>query len=204
MEYRHKGKLIFKYGPMNSAKTVNLLTKAYELEARSQNVFCLRPSIDDREKNSIIKSRIEGITPRKCFLISPSANIIKICETIINHIGNVRRTWILVDEAQFLSREQVNDLALVVDTYNVTIICYGLRTDFQTKLFPGSMRLFEIADEISEIKSTCECGNDNIVNARIDSKGNLLLDGEQVETGAEDKYITLCRSCYNKKKAKKY
>lgn len=202
MEYRHKGKLIFKYGPMNSAKTVNLLTKAFELEARNQNVFCLRPSVDDRETKSIIRSRISGIEPRECLLIAPEANIIKICEDIINCIGNTKRIWFLVDEAQFLSSYQIEGLASIVDTYNVTIVCYGLRTDFKTKLFPGSLRLFELADDISEIKSTCECGNDNIVNARIDKNGNLILEGEQVETGTEDKYITLCRSCYNKMKNK--
>lgn len=102
-----------------------------------------------------------------------------------------------MDEAQFLSIEQINELARIVDDFNIDVQCFGLRTDFQTKLFPGSMRLMEIADKIVEMKSMCSCGNKNIVNARIDSTGKLITHGNSVEIGGEDKYITLCRKCYN-------
>ena len=94
---------------------------------------------------------------------------------------------ILIDEAQFLTAEQVDQLARVVDDYGSNVICYGLRTDFRTHLFEGSRRLFEIADSIDEIKSTCSCGRKTIVNARIDKNGNIITDGNQVEIGGNDK-----------------
>lgn len=108
--------------------------------------------------------------------------------------------WILVDEAQFLAEEQVDQLACVVDTYGVNVICYGLRTDFKTHLFEGSRRLFEIADTIDEIKSTCNCGRKTIVNARIDSRGEIITEGDQVEIGGNDRYISVCRNCWRNKK----
>ena len=108
--------------------------------------------------------------------------------------------WILVDEAQFLAPEQVDQLACVVDTYGINVICYGLRTDFQTRLFEGSRRLFEIADTIDEIKSTCNCGRKTIVNARIDSRGEIITEGDQVEIGGNDRYISVCRNCWRNKK----
>ena len=108
--------------------------------------------------------------------------------------------WILIDESQFLSRAQVDQLARIVDDYGSNVICYGLRTDFQTNMFEGSQRLFEIADSIDEIKSTCSCGRKTIVNARIDKNGNIVNDGEQVEIGGDDKYVALCRSCWRSRR----
>ena len=104
--------------------------------------------------------------------------------------------WILIDEAQFLSADQVDQLARVVDDYGSNVICYGLRTDFRTHLFEGSRRLFEIADSIDEIKSTCSCGRKTIVNARIDSNGDFVTEGQQLEIGGDDRYIAVCRKCW--------
>ncbi len=108
--------------------------------------------------------------------------------------------WILVDEAQFLKAEQVDQLARVVDTFGINVICYGLRTDFRTCLFEGSRRLFEIADTIDEIKSTCNCGRKTIVNARIDGRGEIITEGEQVEIGGNERYMSVCRNCWRNKK----
>lgn len=108
--------------------------------------------------------------------------------------------WFLIDEAQFLSADQVDQLARVVDDYGSNVICYGLRTDFRTHLFEGSRRLFEIADTIDEIKSTCSCGRKTIVNARIDSNGDFVTDGKQVEIGGDDRYIAVCRKCWRNKR----
>lgn len=94
----------------------------------------------------------------------------------------------------------MDQLACVVDTYGINVICYGLRTDFQTRLFEGSRRLFEIADTIDEIKSTCNCGRKTIVNARIDSRGEIITEGDQVEIGGNDRYISVCRNCWRNKK----
>lgn len=108
--------------------------------------------------------------------------------------------WILVDEAQFLTPEQVDQLAQVVDDYGINVLCYGLRTDFRTRLFEGSRRLFEIADSIDEIKSTCSCGRKTIVNARIDGRGEIITEGEVVEIGGNDRYMSVCRKCWRNKK----
>jgi thymidine kinase len=108
--------------------------------------------------------------------------------------------WFLIDEAQFLTAEQVDQLARIVDDYGSNVVCYGLRTDFKSNLFEGSRRLFEIADTIDEIKSTCTCGRKTIVNARIDQNGDFVEDGAQVEIGGDDKYIAVCRKCWRNKR----
>ena len=106
----------------------------------------------------------------------------------------------LIDEAQFLSAEQVDQLAAVVDEYGINVVCYGLRTDFRTHLFEGSKRLLEIADTIDEIKSTCTCGRKTIVNARVNSLGEIITEGEVVEIGGNDRYIAVCRKCWRNKR----
>ena len=111
-----------------------------------------------------------------------------------------RPEWILVDEAQFLTPEQVDQLAQVVDEYGINVICYGLRTDFRTHLFEGSRRLLEIADTIDEIKSTCTCGRKTIVNARVNSLGEIITEGAVVEIGGNDRYIAVCRRCWRNKR----
>ena len=182
---------------MGSAKTALLLTQAYNFEERGMEYLCLKPIIDDREKDNIIKSRI-GIS-RKCEWIRQETDIYE----FIKHLFEdtlVVKDWILIDEAQFLSRRQVDQLARIVDDYGSNVVCYGLRTDFRTNLFEGSKRLFEIADTIDEIKSTCSCGRKTIVNARIDHKGRIVTDGNQVEIGGDDKYVALCRHCWHSRR----
>lgn len=194
---RDRGKLYFRYGTMGSAKTALLLTNAYNFEERGIAYMCFKPATDTREDRNVIRSRI-GIE-RECRLIYQETDL-------FNEISNMHDSgamlpeWILVDEAQFLSRSQVDQLARIVDNYGCNIICYGLRTDFQTNLFEGSRRLFEIADSIDEVKSTCSCGGKTIVNARIDSRGEIITEGEQVEIGGNDKYMAVCRRCYNNKR----
>lgn len=108
--------------------------------------------------------------------------------------------WFLVDEAQFLTAAQVDQLARVVDDFGSNVICYGLRTDFRSCLFEGSRRLFEIADTIDEIKSTCTCGRKTIINARMDSNGDFVEEGQQVEIGGDDRYMAVCRKCWRNKR----
>ena len=108
--------------------------------------------------------------------------------------------WFLIDEAQFLTTEQVDQLARIVDDYGSNVVCYGLRTDFKSNMFEGSRRLFEIADSIDEIKSTCTCGRKTIINARIDANGDFVEDGAQVEIGGDDRYIAVCRKCWRNKR----
>ena len=106
---------------------------------------------------------------------------------------------VIVDEAQFLTPKQIDELRDIVDNKGIPVLCFGLRTDFLTHVFPGSLRLLEIADSISEIKTICRCGSKATVNARIDENGNVITDGEQVLIGGNDRYEAMCYSCYMKK-----
>lgn len=194
------GKLYFKYGTMGSAKTAMLLTTAYNFEERNMPYLCFKPVVDTRDKKNVIRSRI-GIE-RECGWIYPETNLYEmINEKVKAKLPHAE--WILVDEAQFLSPEQVDQLARLVDDYGINVLCYGLRTDFRTHLFEGSRRLFEIADSIDEIKSTCSCGRKTIVNARIDGRGEIITEGEVVEIGGNDRYMSVCRKCWRNKKIEK-
>ena len=188
-----KGKLYFRYGTMGSAKTALLLTQAYNFEEPKMTYVCMKPVVDTREKDNVIRSRI-GIE-RKCSWIYADTDLYVMIRDLFGQAGAVI-DWILIDEAQFLSADQVDQLARVVDDYGSNVICYGLRTDFRTHLFEGSRRLFEIADSIDEIKSTCSCGRKTIVNARIDSNGDFVTEGQQLEIGGDDRYIAVCRKCW--------
>ncbi|MDE6294617.1 MAG: thymidine kinase, partial [Muribaculaceae bacterium] len=180
-------KLYFKYGTMGSAKTALLLTTAYNFEERGLNYLCMKPVVDTRDKKNVIRSRI-GIE-RECRWIYSDTNLYQDIKQMLDEDMQSLPDWILVDEAQFLSAEQVDQLAAVVDDFAVNVICYGLRTDFRGDLFEGAKRLFEMADTIDEVKSTCTCGRKTIMNARIDSRGEIITEGEQVEIGGNDRYV---------------
>lgn len=192
-----KGKLYFRYGTMGSAKTAMLLTTAYNFEERGMAYKCLKPVVDTREGRNVIRSRI-GIE-RECSWIYAHTNIYDAVRQMCSEEKNVFE-WLLVDEAQFLTTAQVDQLARLVDDFGINVICYGLRTDFQSHMFEGSKRLFEVADTIDEIKSTCNCGRKTIINARIDANGNFVEHGEQVEIGGDDRYVAVCRKCWRNKR----
>ena len=192
-----KGKLYFRYGTMGSAKTALLLTTAYNFEERGMRYVCLKPIIDTREESNVIRSRI-GIE-RECRWIYHESDLYEMaCQLSAESEGVI--DWFLVDEAQFLTAAQVDQLARVVDDFGSNVICYGLRTDFRSCLFEGSRRLFEIADTIDEIKSTCTCGRKTIINARMDSNGDFVEEGQQVEIGGDDRYMAVCRTCWRNKR----
>lgn len=182
---------------MGSAKTALLLTTAYNFEERGIEYLCMKPVIDTREAKNVIRSRI-GIE-RECRWIYHDTNLYDLVKDIYRETGKVIE-WFLVDEAQFLTEAQVDQLSRVVDDFGSNVVCYGLRTDFKTHLFEGSRRLFEIADTIDEIKSTCNCGHKTIVNARIDANGDFVEEGAQVEIGGDDRYVAVCRKCWRNKK----
>lgn len=195
-----KGKLYFRYGTMGSAKTAILLTTAYNFEERGMSYLCMKPVVDTREKDNVIKSRI-GIE-RRCEWIYRDTDLYQFAMEMYERDMTVV-DWFLIDEAQFLSEAQVDQLSRIVDDFGSNVICYGLRTDFQSHLFEGSRRLFEIADTIDEIKSTCNCGRKTIVNARIDQKGEIVDVGAQVEIGGDDRYIAVCRKCWRNRRIEK-
>lgn len=192
-------KLRFCYSTMNSGKTLRLLTMAYNFEENNIPFLTLKPSADTREgKKNIIKSRV-GLK-RDCVMVTPDINLFE----AVTEYNNILKSqfskleWILVDECQFLTEKQIEQLATIVDKLDIDVMCFGLRTDFQTHLFPASKRLMELADDIEELKSRCVCGRKTIVNARFDSDGEIVLNGEQIMVGDEKLYTTLCRKCYNK------
>lgn len=181
---------------MGSAKTALLLTTAYNFEERKIAYRCMKPVVDTRDNKNVIRSRI-GIE-RECSWIYTDTNLY---EMVLGMGADTDRPeWVLVDEAQFLSADQVDQLARVVDEFGINVICYGLRTDFRTHLFEGSKRLLEIADTIDEIKSTCTCGRKTIVNARVNSLGEIITEGEVVEIGGNERYIAVCRNCWRNKR----
>lgn len=186
------GKLYFYYGTMNSGKSMYLLAKSHNFHERGIFHLLMKPAIDTRDEG-VIHSR--SLPEKTCITIPQNVLPSKIIMPYLVQ-SNLHLDWILIDEAQFLTEAQINDLAGLVDSYHISIICYGLRTDSMTHLFEGSKRLFEIADTIEEIKSTCSCGRKNIVNARIDKDGDVVIGGNQIEVGGEDKYLSMCRKCY--------
>ena len=176
-------KLYFRYGVMGSSKSANALMVRYNYEERGQKALMVKPNIDQREGAAIVNSRI-GLT-YPCTWFSDFMHLPP--EEIRQY------QCIIVDESQFLSREEVWFLTNVVDDLNVPVICYGLRADFKGDLFPGSEALLAWADIIEEVKTICWCGKKATYNARFDENGVVLKEGEQVVLGANDKYIGLCR-----------
>lgn len=183
-------KLYFKYGAMGSSKSANALITKFNYQEKEMNVWLIKPSIDNRDGNKTISSRIG---------ISQEADVINQSDDILFLYREKSNIDVIIsDESQFFSELQINQLRTIVDNYNIPVICFGLRTDFQTKLFSGSKRLFEIADSITEIKTICACGSKAIVNARIDSDGKVITIGDKILLGGNDSYVAMCHKCYVK------
>ncbi len=186
-------KLYFKYGAMGSSKTAQALITKFNYEERNMKVLFLKPSIDSRDGEFIVKSRV-GLSAIAT-VVTPEENIYELFEKNKNNYD-----VIIVDECQFLTEKQVDELLGIVVYFDVPVLCFGLRTDFATHMFPGSKRLFEVADSISEIKSICKCGAKATVNARIDENGKIIYEGEQICLGGNDRYIAMCIKCWLKQK----
>jgi len=182
-------KLYFKYGAMGSSKTAQALITKYNYEENDMKVWLLKPSADTRDGASILRSRI-GLQA-EVEIATPDANIYD--RYVAEHVGKCDA--VIVDECQFLTPDQIDQLRAIVDDYNVPVMCFGLRTDFRTHLFPGSLRLMELADAIEEIKTMCDCGTKATVNARIND-GYIVTEGAQVVLGGNDCYIAMCHRCY--------
>ena len=182
-------KLYFKYGAMGSSKTAQALITKYNYEENDMKVWLLKPSADTRDGAAVIRSRI-GLEA-ECEIATPGTDIYERFRTGRMGFCDV----IIVDECQFLTMEQIDQLRAIVNDFSVPVLCFGLRTDFVTKLFPGSLRLMELADCIEEIKTMCDCGAKATVNARI-SDGYIVTEGAQVVLGGNDSYIAMCHRCY--------
>ena len=182
-------KLYFKYGAMGSSKTAQALITKYNYEENDLNVWLIKPSADTRDGAQILRSRI-GLEA-EVHVITPEMDVYDLFDTAKRDCCDV----IIVDECQFMTAKQIDELRAIVNDFNVPVLCFGLRTDFQTKLFPGSMRLMELADCIEEIKTMCDCGAKATVNARIND-GFIVTEGAQVVLGGNDSYIAMCHRCY--------
>ena len=183
-------KLYFKYGAMGSSKTAQALITKYNYEENGLKVWLIKPSADVRDGADILRSRI-GLEA-KVQVIPPEADVYAIFARERAGACDV----IIVDECQFMTPEQIDQLRGIVNDYDIPVMCFGLRTDFLTKLFPGSRRLLEVADTIQEIKTICDCGNKATVNARIDGAGQIVTEGAQVLLGGNDSYIAMCHRCW--------
>ena len=185
-------KLYFKYGCMGSSKTANALMVKYNYEQKGFKVLLLKPSIDTRDGSNIMKSRI-GLES-ECLSIDNQFDIINYYGFYYEVINVRQPDVIIIDESQFLTTKQVEQLYYIA--HEIPVLCYGLLTDFQTNLFEGSKRLIELSESITEIKTICKCGKKATINARIDSNGNIIKNGESILIGGDEKYISVCKYCY--------
>ncbi|MFW7380453.1 MAG: thymidine kinase [Oligoflexus sp.] len=180
-------KLYFRYGTVGSAKTMNLLAVAHNYRHQNKSVLLLKPKLDTRFGLEFIKSR-SGLTMEADILLAEDSDL-KDEQFLGVHC-------VLVDEVQFLSPQLIERLRAITRTLDIPVICYGLRTDFRTQLFPGSKRLMEMADSIEEVKTTCGfCNRKAVFNLKF-SNGQPTMDGPTVDLGADEKYLPACSICY--------
>ena len=184
-------KLYFKYGAMGSSKSAQALITQFNYEELAMSVWLIKPSTDTRDGADIIRSRI-GLE-RRARVITPEQDI---CE---EYRREGKHDVIIADEAQFFTPEQIDQLRYLVDTEDLPVLCFGLRTDFLTHFFPGARRLMELADSITEVKTVCACGRKATVNARIDQQGRIITQGDQVLLGGNDSYVAMCHKCWKQK-----
>jgi len=184
-------KLYFKYGAMGSSKSAQALITKFNYEELGMSVWLIKPSVDDRDGADIVRSRI-GLQA-VAQVITPEQSIRDAYKAAGRH------DVIIADESQFFTPAQIDELRDMVDDEDLPVLCFGLRTDFLTHCFPGSQRLLELADSITEIKTVCACGKKATVNARIDGKGHIVTEGSQVMLGGNDAYVAMCHRCWRDK-----
>ncbi len=181
-------KLFFYYSSMNAGKSTALLQSSYNYRERGMNTLVLTPHFDDRYGSGKVTSRIGLETTATSF--TDDVDLLKLVD-IQNRAATVH--CVLVDEAQFLTKEQVYQLGEVADSLNIPVLAYGLRTDFQGEPFEGSRYLLAWADNLSELKAICFCGRKATMVIRLDAGGNAITQGSQVEIGGNDRYVSMCR-----------
>jgi thymidine kinase len=181
-------KLYFYYAAMNAGKSTTLLQADFNYRERGMETMLWTAAVDDRLGVGAIGSRIALSAAAHTFDESSDLFV-----AISNELRKRKLDCILIDEAQFLSQPHVLQLCEVADQLNIPVLCYGLRTDFQAKLFPGSAALLALADTLVELKAVCECGRKATMNLRVDEEGHAIVRGQQTEIGGNDRYIALCR-----------
>lgn len=183
--------LYYRYSTMNAGKSIELIKVAYNYEERGKHVLTLIPSVDDRYGVGLITSRI-GLQ-READIVNEDTNIL---DLFIQKNTDYPVDCVLIDECQFLKKHHVEELAEIVDSFEVPVLAYGLKNDFQNELFEGSYYMLAYADKIEEIKTICWCGRKATMVARL-VNGNIVKQGEQIVIGGNDMYVSLCRKHYN-------
>lgn len=181
-------KLYFYYSAMNAGKTTNLLQSRHNYAERGMNTLVIKPRIDSRSGENRVRSRI-GLEA-EAVDVDPSVNLL---DLVKNASEGQPIHCVLVDEAQFLSTDQVDQLTEVVDALNIPVLAYGLRTDFLGALFEGSRQLLALADELREIKTVCHCGRKATMVVRFDGEGQPMHSGDQIHIGGNETYVSMCR-----------
>ena len=181
-------KLYFYYAAMNAGKSTTLLQADFNYRERGMQTMLWTAAVDDRAGLGTVGSRIAISAPARTFDESTD-----LYDEIGEELKKRELDCILVDEAQFLTQRHVLQLCEIADQIGIPVLCYGLRTDFQAKLFPGSAALLALADKLIELKAVCECGRKAIMNLRVDKDGHAVAEGAQTEIGGNDRYIALCR-----------
>jgi thymidine kinase len=181
-------KLFFNYSTMNAGKSTLLLQASYNYNERGMQTYLLTANFDDRAGKGQIASRIGISAPADTY--GASTDLFEMIETRLK-AGPC--ACVLLDEAQWLTRDQVWQLARAVDDLGVPVMCYGLRVDFRGELFPGSAALLALADEMREVRTICHCGRKATMVIRVDADGHAMREGAQVEVGGNDRYVSLCR-----------
>jgi thymidine kinase len=181
-------KLYFYYSAMNAGKSTSLLQSAYNYKERGMRPYIMSAAIDNRYSVGKVTSRI-GLEA-EAYLFHKEDDLFKILSEENKKQGI---NCVLIDESQFLSRDQVKQLAIAVDDLDIPVLCYGIRTDFRGELFPGSQHLLAWADNLIELKTICHCGSKATMVVRTDEKGNIINDGDQVVIGGNDRYQSMCR-----------
>ena len=192
-------KLYFKFGAMASSKTANALMTKFNYEEKGNKVWLIKPALDNRD--DFVDENGKTVTAVKSRIgLYAAAEVVRQDEDLLARFQENQPLSpvdvIICDECQFLTGPQVDQLKYIAEFLDTPVLCFGLRSDFQTKLFDGSKRLFEIADSITEIKSVCRCGKKAIVNARLNAQGQVIVEGEQICIGGNDQYEGMCWGCW--------
>jgi thymidine kinase len=188
------GKLVFYYGTMGSAKTANALITRYQYIQNGRAVWLIKPATDtrdDKEGKTIIKSRI-GLEADSTAILDSDNLFYRLTE----YWGYNLPDAVICDEAQFFTSAQIDQLRDIATFLKVDVLCFGLKTNFMTHSFEGSARLFELADELIKLDNICDCGQPALVNARLDSMGNIITVGENILIGGDEHYKAMCWKCY--------
>lgn len=181
--------LYFHYATMNAGKSAELISNNYNYIERKMKTFVLKPSVDTREESAVVKSRNGNVVA--CTVFSPEEDLYELIVEEHKRVGGL--SVVFIDEAQFMSVDQVYQLADVVDNLDIPVMTYGLRTDFQGNLFPATATFFALAEKLVQVRTICWCAKLATMVLRVDETGKVIREGDQIQVGGNDSYVAVCR-----------